>query len=192
MEKLFIEHGYTDIKKEDARIEAFCNDDKEWMPELKYIYLHKTYSEMYLIINIGNLSDSKHISETIKEWEIRILEYLNFEFKNEGKKQFLMYNITLILLCVSYSSQELDDREHIIKEEKSTNICRKIFLFCDKDYNLKKEELKYLPFNLKSLILDEEIMKERVQKKEELNALMKEAVEYLKELEEEKQEECND
>ncbi len=184
--------NYDDLKLFDKKIRAFSNDNNEWVPELKNIYLHKTHSEMYIVIESKATELIESLNELVEQWEERVLEYLNFEYTDLRTKKYLKYNVTLIILCICEKPVVENDRGAFIKEEKSTNICRKIFLFCDNSGRISAEELKYLPFYIESIKVDKKREEEINEKRNLISDLMKEAKEYLKELYREQGEEAHD
>ena len=72
-----------------------------------------------------------------------------------------------------------DERCEIIKEEKSTQICRKIFLFSDENGNVNEDELKYLPFYIQTINIEQSLKDKNMSEKAELLKLVREAKEIL-------------
>ncbi|EIA17662.1 hypothetical protein ACSW9Z_05040 [Clostridium perfringens] len=203
MEWIKIFKNYTDIK-EKVLIYSFCDKEDKWFPELEHIFLHNTKSEMFIVIDltkkiseISNFYNERYgqvcnkyeklIEIIIKNWEKSILTYLNFEVEYEEKIEFLKYNITLVIICEKQKieNQQILESNKILKEEKSTNICRKIFIFNEKDSLLS--ELNYLPFyfdDIKHTDSDRVIALE-----DELDMIVKEATIFLENLDKSQNEE---
>jgi hypothetical protein len=173
---------YDDLKINNKKIRAFSDENNEWLQELRNIFLHKTHSELYIVIEKNIVELSNDLNKIVALWEERVLEYLNFEYDDLKTKKYLKYNVTLIVLCIGEKNIEGTDRRAFIKEEKSTNICRKIFLFCEDSGTIPTAELKYLPFYLESIKVDEKREEELMEKRDLLNGLIKEAKEFLREL----------
>ena len=91
--------------------------------------------------------------------------------------KYLKYNITLLIFCFREkigNKKDLNETNSIIKEERSTSVCRKIFIFDEKN------ELNYLPFYFETInnnSSDESIILEN-----ELNQKIHEVKEYLDKL----------
>lgn len=202
--------GYNDIKKDQNKIYSFCTEDDNWLPELQHVFLHETQSEMFILVDItkniekllksynityedSNKVDMKNseyqflLEKVIKNWEQLILNFINFEWDNEEKRKFLKYNITLIILCCREKIDNesiLSKTNAIIREERSTSVCRKIFIFNEDD------ELNYLPFYFENIKNSSSI--ESITIEIELKKLVKETKSYLYELSKYEVEKSND
>ena len=175
IESIFEDNGYEDIKKTGELIKSFCDGNSNWLEGLKHIYLHKNHGEMFIVFDmIGK--EKPNILKRIKEIEECVLTYINFEWEEVKKYKYIKYNITLIIRC---NSVDLGGNNIIIKEEKSTTICRKIFLFDDKN---EEEELNYLPFYFSKLKKVQTSKLETIYKR--LNLKFEEATVFLKKIEE--------
>lgn len=201
---------YKNIKLDNAKIDSFCDVNGNWLVELKYVFLHNTESEMFIVLdlkenleNLFRIYDIEYETEdeqcikynlyrnflkkVISKWENLILNFINFEWDNEIKRKYIKYNISLIILCSKESiikDEVLNQKNTIIKEERSTNICRKIFIF-DED-----SEQNYLPFYFENINNNFNIRSAIIEK--ELEKKLKEVKEYLEELSESEGEKDND
>ncbi|NFN94676.1 hypothetical protein FDB28_11415 [Clostridium botulinum] len=190
--------NYVDIKSCD-KIYSFCNEKENWELELKHIFLHNNKSEMFILIDVTqdviNLFKSYNVSindnqytpgqyelllkDIIKNWENKVLNYLNFELEDDNNRNIIKYNITLIILCCKEKMSEeiLNNSNSIMNEEHSTCICRKIFMFDENDY---EEELNYLPFYFEKIKKENSLEVEQLEK--ELRKTLDEAAEFSKEV----------
>lgn len=190
MKDIFV--NYEDLKTLDHKIRAFSDEKDEWMPELKHIFLHTKHSEMYLVVEKKENELANSLDQLIMNWEERVLEYLNFECTDLKTRKYLKYNVTLIVLCIPDKNVVEENRKVFIKEEKSTNICRKIFLFCDNMGTVLEEELKYLPFYIESIKTEETGEAEINDLRKSLTSFMREATDYLDELDKKQEEKKHD
>lgn len=177
LEKVFVD--YEDIKNDNERIYAFCDENEEWVQELEHLYLHKSGSELYVVISLEKTLSLDEIENIIDNWETRVISYFNFYLKDKEKKEFLKYNTTLLLILKCEKAERYDERCEIIKEEKSTQICRKIFLFSDENGNVNEDELKYLPFYIQTINIEQSLKDKNMSEKAELLKLVREAKEIL-------------
>lgn len=189
---------YIEVKNDEKKIYSFCDKNENWIPELQHIFLHNTESEMFILLDLKNnlidlfslydikINDNGVIDDDlyqlllkkiISNWEDSILRFINFEWDNEIKRKYLKYNITLLIFCFREkigNKKDLNETNSIIKEERSTSVCRKIFIFDEKN------ELNYLPFYFETInnnSSDESIILEN-----ELNQKIHEVKEYLDKL----------
>lgn len=172
LEEIFSSNGYIDIKDMND-VESFRDDRGNLLEGLEHIYLRNNYAELFLVFNMTSLT-RKTIKTRIKEIEECTLTYINFEWQDEKTYKYIKYNTTLIIRC---NSELWGENNSIIKEEKSTTICRKIFLFEDKD---KEMELNYLPFYFTELKNSESLELKNLY--EDLIIDMKKASDFLEKI----------
>ncbi|WP_294359040.1 hypothetical protein [uncultured Clostridium sp.] len=181
---------YTDIMQNE-HITSFCDEEDNWLLELKHIFLHETKSEMFLLLDLSKNIEKLYINYNIdtyekllttiiSTWEESVLNYINFDLEDEKISRILKYNITLIILCKKdmLGKNSLTESSPVIQEEKSTSICRKIFIFNDKD-NLE-HELNYLPFYFGEV--ENKNRRELEELEDELKIICDEAEKYLNNL----------
>lgn len=152
----YFNENYVSIKATDENaIKAFLENYEEkdkgkrnFVEPLQCIYMHKTFNEMYLVLNCINYSLSQ-IKKTCANWESIVLNYVNFGDEYKDNKRFLKYNIALLILCKDLAENEDDSFRYEI--EKSKTICKKIFIIIDKSENIPESEQAILPFYFKPI-----------------------------------------
>ena len=165
----------------DVRIKEFmkepCGDlNSSFEPPLTHIFLHKYFTEMFLVLDCLQYSYNEIKEECIK-WETKVMSFINFgELGNNFKEKqsiimnYLKYNISLVILCNDEPDEKDDDFRY--DTEKSLVICRKIFLLCENGeiidsnkvilpcyfesiYNIKPEEMDNIEKELEELLPNE-------------------------------------
>lgn len=186
----YFNENYVSISSTDENaIKAFLNnyeekEKRDFIEPLQCIYMHKTFNEMYLVLNCINY-DLSQIKEICINWESNVLNYVNFGDEYKDNKHFLKYNIALLILCKDLAESEDDNFRYEI--EKSKTICRKIFIITDENENIPESEQTMLPFyfrpienqenkpifefenKLKSILADEPEIKVILENKEVLS-----------------------
>jgi translation elongation factor EF-1beta len=144
------DYEIIDAKGNDRHeaIEIFLEDSErgkeyKYSEPLKTVFVHKTGNEMFLILDCVKL-DFVKIKAVCKEWEEKVLNFVNFGKEFRENIEFLKYNITLLILCKDKNGNIDDDLR--FEMEKSTIICRKIFLLCDDTGNILNNEKIIIPF----------------------------------------------
>jgi hypothetical protein len=141
--ELFTQNNY----KEDNLI--FVNEDLqlETYQSIKFlekVFMHKTNNEMFIILNmLAKELTAECQNKSIKDWEENIIGFINFGLSYIENKEYLKYSTNLIILV--RKGYPLDE---IIKIEKSSNICRKIYIQIEDDGQMDREEQFNLPFIL--------------------------------------------
>jgi len=125
-------------------------EEKEWRYEepLKAVFIHKTKHEMFLVLDCRKV-ELDHIKSLCEEWENKVLNFVNFGKEYRQSINYLKYNISLLILCIDIEGYK--DDEFRFETEKSTRICRKIFLLCNKDGHILKDDEVMLPFYFEPL-----------------------------------------
>lgn len=118
------------------------NDQFKYYDPLKKVFIHKTQREMFLILDCLKYK-STSIKKICGDWEKRVLAFINFGSEFRDEIEFLKYNIFLLILCQDEIGEFDDDFRY--EAEKSLNICRKIFLICDENGDLRDNET-IIPF----------------------------------------------
>lgn len=124
------------------------SEGKKYREPIKYIFLHNTKNEMFIILDCINMK-MDNVENLCDEWEGIILGFVNFSSELRENIDFLKYNITLILLVNEKLIKDNNDVE--FKEEKSLTVCRKIFISCDNGSNINDSESTILPFYFDSI-----------------------------------------
>lgn len=146
------------------------NQSVKYVEPLIYVYLHKLGKEMFLILDCINY-DFKQIDEVCKMWEAKVMAFINFhKFSkdNEDIKNYLKYNISLIILCQDELKNE--DDHYRYKTEKSLVICRKVFIICNEEGEIAKNNDIKIPFYFEPINKLES--EETIQLEGELNDLL--------------------
>lgn len=151
--KDFFNYEYIEIKSTDENsIKFFLEEEneleKKYKKPLKTVFMHKTFNEMYLILDCIELN-LKQIKELLIEWENVVLSYVNFGEEFLENKKFLRYNIVITILCRDFPQNEDDIFRYEI--EKSKNICRKIFILVDEKGKVVDSNKTMLPFYFKPI-----------------------------------------
>lgn len=151
--KDFFNYEYIEIKSTDENsIKFFLEEEneleKKYKKPLKTVFMHKTFNEMYLILDCIELN-LKQIKELLIEWENVVLSYVNFGEEFLENKKFLRYNIVITILCRDFPQNEDDIFRYEI--EKSKNICRKIFILVDEKGKVLDSNKTMLPFYFKPI-----------------------------------------
>lgn len=150
--KDFFKYEYIEIKSTDENsINFFIEEENEppkYKKPLKAVFMHKTFNEMYLILDCINLKVTE-IKELLVEWENTVLSYVNFGEEYIENKEFLKYNIVITILCSDLPQNEDDIFRYEI--EKSKNICRKIFILVDEEGEVLDSNKTMLPFYFKPI-----------------------------------------
>lgn len=156
----FDEYGYKPLiqindELRSLKIEEFCNEDGSVPEELKEIYLFcnkaNVACELLLVLDIGKKQEQE-IKPFCKEWNERILSFLNFGALPGQEQQslyLLKYNVIQILL----SDFMIEISDSVLSEEKSTDISRKIFISVDENGSIVENDRFMLPFYFDQLIL---------------------------------------
>jgi hypothetical protein len=152
LKSLFEANNYKSIKYLDESkkpIEEFTmnirDNNLQYSNMLNDIYLHTTNNEMFIILDCVS-KNTFELKNVCDEWENYVLNFINLDKNFEKNIDFLKYNITLIILCKDNKVNMSDDNFRY-SMEKSLRICRKLFLLCDENNEIIKNELRYLPFN---------------------------------------------
>lgn len=151
--KDFFNYEYIEIKStDDNSIKFFLDEEneleKKYKKPLKTVFMHKTFNEMYLILDCIELNLNQ-IKELLIEWENAVLSYVNFGEEFLENKKFLRYNIVITILCRDFPQNEDDIFRYEI--EKSKNICRKIFILVDENEKVLDSNKTMLPFYFKPI-----------------------------------------
>lgn len=133
--------GYNVISSFIEEIEG--TPTKRYIEPLKTVFMHKTFNEMFLILDCTDLN-LMQINSECRAWENNVLNYVNFGEEYTYNKKFLKYNIVLIILCKDLP--EKDDDIFRSEIEKSKTICRKIFILTDDEGNIFETNKTMLPF----------------------------------------------
>lgn len=145
-----------DVHSRVLDIEEF-KDDNDVPDILRQVYLSKKKDELFLILQPTSNTD---IISFCKEWDIRIMSFINFgslPIEGEIKERHLAiaslrYNITQILLYGSTNKDKKSGGYPLMKrpasflEEKSVNVSRKIFIGINSDDTLPNDNELLLPF----------------------------------------------
>ncbi|MDA3732444.1 hypothetical protein PBV87_13200 [Niameybacter massiliensis] len=129
----------------DEAISAFCKEDGSKIEPLIAAYMHKSQNELFLILDIRERADD--ILSIIKEWQYIISDFINFGDEFRESIEYLKYNISLIMLY----KKENNSVELIQENEKSSTICRKIFIECDESGNILNQDELLLPFYFEAI-----------------------------------------
>lgn len=129
-------------------IEAFLDEleegkEQKYIEPLKAVFIHNTKSEMFLILNWMNY-DIESIKNVCDKWENKVLEFVNFGNEYRQFIKWLKYNISLLILCKDEIG-DIDDN-YRYQTEKSTQVCRKIFLLCNDRGEIIDDEKSIIPF----------------------------------------------
>lgn len=146
----FFGDQYTSIYADSPKIDAFINESQvEYTKPLEDIFIHDTKNEMFLVLNCLNI-DYIHIKELCKEWEYKILNFVNIGTELRDHIKYLKYEITLLILCTDNKTNT--DDNYRSETEKSLNICRKVFILCDKDGSVLENNWPIIPFYFSSIV----------------------------------------
>ena len=159
----FTQNGYQPLIQTNAEgiksldIEEFCNEDKSIPDELNEVFLLCNKSdipcELLLVLDIREgIKEDNAIKSLCKEWDERILSFINFGSLPGREKQshyMLKYNVMQILLCDTVTVCH----DAVMSEEKSTNISRKLFVSIDSG-DVIESDLSMLPFYFDQLTVE--------------------------------------
>ena len=186
----FFGSEYIEIKATDKDvISFFIEEDKEtgkmkYIKPLETVFMHKTFNEMYLILDCGN-QILNEIKEAQNLWENNVLSYVNFGEEYLQHKRYLKYNTILTIMCKDLPQDEDDIFRY--ESEKSKYICRKIFILVDDNGEVLDNNKTMLPFyfkpiediennteeeyenKLKSILPKDEILKKILESKEDFS-----------------------
>jgi len=134
-------------------IDAFLDEyvegqERKYCEPLKAVFMHETKNEMFLVLDCLN-ADFESIKNICDEWECRILKFVNFGDEYRENLEWLQYNINLLILCKDETG--IIDDKYRFKAEKSTQVCRKIFLVCNNEGEIDDDEKSIIPFYFESV-----------------------------------------
>ena len=172
-QECFKRYKYESINLDDETkrngIGMFFKEGKR-LQELRAIYLSSKKDELFIVLQPS--IKVKNISEFCKEWDNRIMAFINFgnipgEIHSSIHK--LRYNITQIILYrqsekeIRIQDAPLIEKPDSFVEEKSTSVARKIFIGCDENDEFNDESRVLLPFwyeELEEVEMEQELEKE--------------------------------
>lgn len=131
MKELFDEqkyYFYEDIKdglKREIEDDFLDINTGKLIVPLVDIVIHKSQSEMFLVLQGEELLQSGKIERFVREWEDKIMSFINFSDDRECVEK-MRYDIQLIILYEKENEQQYMDE--ILEIEKSSRNCRKIFI----------------------------------------------------------------
>ena len=92
------------------------------------IILHKSESEMFLLLQGEESLQTGEIEQFVRKWEDKVMSFINFSDVKCTEK--MRYDIQLLILYEKKNEKQYT--EEILKIEKSSRNCRKIFIPSDK------------------------------------------------------------
>lgn len=172
-QKCFEKYGYQSINLDDETkrkgIGMFFKEGNR-LQELRAIYLSSKKDELFIVLQPS--IKVKNISKFCREWDNRIMAFINFgsipgELHSGIHK--LRYNITQIILYgqsekeIRIQDVPLIEKPDSFAEEKSTSVARKIFIGCDENDEFNDESKVLLPFwyeELEEVEMEQKLEKE--------------------------------
>lgn len=147
----YFEKDYIPIEPNSSKdyklIEEFLDEclqgeELRYHEPLKSVFIHKTKNEMFLILDCLAY-DWETVGRICEQWEEKVLSFINFGQEFRENIEFLMYNISLIILC---KKEILSNNSVLYENEKSVTICKKLFLSCDDNGKVVDEDKTIIPF----------------------------------------------
>lgn len=134
-------------------IETFLDEydegkEKKYTEPLKTVFMHETKNEMFLVLDCLN-ADLESIKNVCDEWERKILKFVNFGDEYRDNIKWLKFNINLMVLCKNESGNT--DDNYRFQAEKSTQVCRKIFLLCNDKGEIIDDDKTIIPFYFETI-----------------------------------------